>query len=424
MPPSYCALTSIPVEGEAFSRQEEDGAACGAVICKLRLRHHNGARHSQAGGLWSVDGALQEVFGMCSLDRLLTGAVASVVHWVCCLGMSIGFLVSGAQAADDPIQLKVIGGLGGVSQYTRFEEPFWTQRMPQLSNGRIRAEIHPFDRSGLPGSEMLRLMQLGVVSYGTALLALVSGDEPELNAVDLPALNPDIASLRKTVELYRDHLHQILQQKYGIELLAIYAYPAQVLYCNSSFKSLNDLAGRRIRTSSIGQSEMMSALGAIPTVMPFSEIVNAARTHVVDCAITGTMSGGEIGLPDVMSYISPLAISWGVSFFGANEVAWERLPSDLRVMLRDSIHSLEQSIWMAADQETSEGLACDIGADGCKRRKIFRMNLVPATPDDETLRRQLLTRSILPRWIQRCGNSCASAWNDTLGSALKIRVDP
>jgi TRAP-type C4-dicarboxylate transport system substrate-binding protein len=358
------------------------------------------------------------------LGRLLAAATICIARYTCCLGMSIGFLIPGARAADDPIQLKVVGGLAGVSQYTRFEEPFWTQRVPQLTDGRIRPEIHPFDRSGLPGNEMLRLMQLGVVSYGTALLALVSGDEPELNAVDLPALNPDIASLRRTVELYRSNLHRILQQKYGIELLAIYAYPAQVLYCNSSFKSLNDLAGRKIRTSSVGQSEMMSGLGAIPTVLPFSEIVNAAKTHVVDCAITGTMSGGEIGLPNVMSYISPLAISWGVSFFGANKAAWERLPGDLRAALRDGIESLEQSIWMAADQETAEGLACNTGADGCKGRKTFRMNLVPSTPDDENLRRQLLIRSILPRWMQRCGKSCVSAWNGTLGPALNIRIEP
>ncbi|HYZ23475.1 MAG TPA: TRAP transporter substrate-binding protein [Rhodopila sp.] len=359
------------------------------------------------------------------IDRFLRAVVSCIARWTCCAGMGIGVLAApNAQAADEAIQLKVVGGLAGVSQYTKLEEPFWTQRIIELSNGRVHAEIHPFDRSGLPGNEMLRLMQLGVVSYGTALLALVSADEPELNAVDLPALNPDIASLRRTVELYRDHLHSILQQKYGIELLAIYAYPAQVLYCNSSFRSLNDLAGRRIRTSSVGQSEMMSALGAIPTVLAFSDIVSATRNHVVDCAITGTMSGGEIGLPEVMSYISPFAISWGVSFFGANRAAWDRLPADVRAELRDGIHALEQSIWTAADQETAGGLACDIGAAGCKGGRVFHMTLVPATPDDEALRKRLLTQSILPRWIQRCGNSCVSAWNNTLGVALEIPAEP
>lgn len=324
--------------------------------------------------------------------------------------------------ADTPIKLKIVGGLAGVSQYIQFEAPFWEHEIPQLTQGRVRAEIHPSDQSGLPGQEMLQLMRLGVVPFGTALLALVSGDEPELNAVDLPTLNPDMASLRKTVELYRDHVHDVLRQKYGIELLGIYAYPAQVPYCTQNFVSLRDLAGRKVRTSSVGQSEMMAALGAIPIVMPFSKVVNAIKTDAVDCAITGTMSGNEIGLADVTSYISPMAISWGLSFFGANKLAWDQLPSDLRETLRAGIHRLELSIWNAADLETASGLACNIGARECVGGKVFHMHLVPVTGNDEEQRKQLLTENILPRWIQRCGIDCVTAWNETIGEALGIEV--
>jgi TRAP-type C4-dicarboxylate transport system substrate-binding protein len=316
----------------------------------------------------------------------------------------------------------VVGGLAAVSQYTKFEEPFWTKEVPQLTGGRVQAEIHPFDRSGLPGQEMLQLMRLGVVPFGTALLALVSGDEPELNAVDLPTLNPDIASLRKTVDAYRGHLHEILQQKYGIELLGIYAYPAQVLYCTQRFATLKDITGRKVRTSSVGQSEMMSALGAIPIVTPFSEIVNSVRTEVVDCAITGTMSGNEIRLPDVTSYISPMAISWGLSFFGANRLAWDQLPSDVRQLLRDGIGKLERSIWTAADRETAIGLACDTGSGACVGGKADHMSLVPLTVEDEAIRKQLLTKSILPKWILRCGTDCVTAWNNNLGTLLGIQA--
>ena len=349
------------------------------------------------------------------------------LRYRCCfaLGMLIAALaVASAGAAEAPIRLEVVGGLAAVSQYTKFEAPFWLRDVPQLTQGRVQAEIHPFDRSGLPGEEMLRLMRLGVVPFGTALLAQVSGDEPELNAVDLPLLNPDMASLRTTVGLYRAHLHQILREKYGIELLGIYSYPAQVLYCTHSLATLKDLAGRRVRTSAVGQSEMMSALGAIPIVTPFSEIVNAIKNNVVDCAITGTMSGNQIGLPEVTSYIYPMAISWGLSFFGANGAAWDQLPPDIQGELLGGIHKLELSIWDAADRETASGLACDIGASDCTGGKIFHMTLVPIKPADDAQRELLLSKSILPRWIQRCGNDCVTAWNETLGPALGIQALP
>ncbi len=332
---------------------------------------------------------------------------------------SIGAVSIGG-AAEGPIRLEIVGGLAAVSQYTKYEAPFWLHDVPELTHGRVVAEIHSFDRSGLPGEEMLQLMRLGVVPFGTALLALVSGDEPELNAVDLPLLNPDMASLRKTVGLYRAHLHQILREKYGIELLGIYAYPAQVLYCTRSFTTLKDLAGRRVRTSALSQSEMMSALGAIPVVTPFAEVVSALRNNVVNCAITGTMSGNQIGLPTVTSYIYPMAISWGLSFFGANGAVWDQLPPDVRAELRAGIHTLEGAIWDAADRETASGLACDIGSSSCVGGQAFHMTLVPIQTVDEAQRELLLSKSILPRWIQRCGNDCVTAWNGTLGRALGI----
>jgi len=365
--------------------------------------------------------------GRAKFMRLYKTNLANFLLTVQCLATRVAiaaFCVAAttASAAEGPIQLKVVGGLAGVGQYTKLEEPFWTHEVPLLTKGRVQADIHPFDQSGLPGQEMLQLMRLGVVPFGTALLALVSGDEPELNAVDLPTLNPDMTTLKRNVEIYREQLHDTLEQKYGIELLGIYAYPAQVLYCGQSFKTFKDLAGRKIRTSSVGQSEMMSALGAIPIVIPFSDIVNAFRSNVVDCAITGTMSGGEIGLPNVTSYISPLSISWGLSFFGANKLVWDQLPADIRATLQAGIQQLERSIWEAADRETANGLACDLGDSACAGGKVYQMKLVPITPEDEALRKQLLIKSILPKWIQRCGSECVTAWNGSLGIALGIQA--
>ncbi len=324
--------------------------------------------------------------------------------------------------ADETIQLKVIGGISAVSQYTKFEAPFWTHDVPRLTKGRVRAEIHPFDQSGLSGQEALQLMRLGVVPFGTALLALASGDEPELNAVDLPLLNPDIASLRATVKLYRPRLQEVLRRKYGIELLGIYAYPAQVIFCTDRFTNLKDLAGRKVRTSSVSQSELMSVLGAIPIVIPFQETVAAIRNHVADCAITGTMSGNQIGLSGVTSYVYPMAISWGLSFFGANGAAWDQLPPDIRTTLQDGIRELEHSIWEAADRETAGGLACDIGAGDCVDGKVFHMNLVPVTAEDDARRAELLASSILPRWVRRCGPDCVTAWNETMGAASALQA--
>ena len=183
-----------------------------------------------------------------------------------------------AQAAD---HLRIVGALGALNQYTRYEEPFWTQ-LKTLSGGRATAEIVPFDRAGIRGQEMLRFIQLGVVPFGTALLNLSSVVDVEIGAPDLAGLNPDIATLRRSIAAFRPQLQQVLRERYGSELLAVYAYPAQVTFCAKPLSGLADLKDRRIRFSSATQSDWVSALGAIPVQVPFNEIVANVKSGNVD----------------------------------------------------------------------------------------------------------------------------------------------
>lgn len=329
--------------------------------------------------------------------------------------------MAGAQApSTGPLRVKIVGGLADVSQFVRYEEPFWRRRLPEISGGRIEAEIAPFDRSGIRGEEILALMRLGVVPFGTALLAIVSTEEPEFNAVDLPIVNPDMATLRRTVALYRPHLETLLAERYDVELLAIYTYPAQVVFCRTPFNGLADLAGRRIRTSSVGQSEMFAALGATPVVIPFGETLAAVRSGVVECAVTGTLSANSIGLHEVMTHMHNMAITWGLSVFGANRAAWNGMPEWARTLLRRELAVLEREIWEAAEVETGQGIACNAGQPACTVGRRGTMTIVPVSPADQERRLRLLTETVLPGWVRRCGEPCVDAWNARLAPTLGV----
>lgn len=329
------------------------------------------------------------------------------------------------QTAQPPSQagatrLRVLGGLADVGQFTRFEEPFWRRRVAELTGGRVQADILPFDRAGFRGNEMLQMMRLGVVPFGTAVLGIVATDEPQFNLPDLPALNPDIAVMQRSMQLFRPRLRELLRENYNVELLAVYTYPAQVVWCDRAFGDLADLAGRRVRVSSVGMAEVLSALGAVPVVTPFAEIVSAIRTGVVECAVTGTLSGMSIGLHEVTTHISPIALAWGVSVFGANSDAWAALAEQDRGVILAGLADLEAAIWDAAGRDTLEGLACATGQAGCQATQRGRLTLVPATARDEARRRTLLTETVLPGWVGRCGRDCVDAWNRTMAPSLGL----
>lgn len=328
----------------------------------------------------------------------------------------LAFFLLGAQVlAQTPF--RVVGGLAGVSQYTRWEEPFWSRDLARLSGGRFKAEIVPFDRAGVPGDEMLRMLQLGVVPFGTTLLSTLTGSFPQYTALDLAGLNPDMASLKASVAAFRPYLEMSLRQELGVEMLALYVYPAQVLFCRKPLTGLADLAGRRVRVSSAGQADFVGALGAVPVHTAFAQVVASMEAGSIDCAITGTMSGNTLGLHAITSHLHTLPINWGLAIFGANRAAWDALPPDLRALLRQELPRLEAAIWEESERDTAQGVACNSGAPACTTGRKGRMVVVASSPQDERRRQEVFRDTVLPRWLQRCGQRCADLWNQTIGPA-------
>ena len=333
----------------------------------------------------------------------------------------LGLGPAAAQTAT-PQKLRIVGGLAGLNQYTRHEEPFWSKELLRLSNGKFDADIVPFDRAGVPGADMQRLIQLGVVPFGTALISALAQQHAELGAPDLAGLNPDMASLKRSVAAFRPYLEKTLRERHGMEALALYIYPAQVIFCEAAMGSLADLKGRRVRVSSATQSDFVSALGATPVVIGFAQIMANMASGNTDCAITGTMSGYTLGLHQVTTYVHALPVTWGLAVFGANQAAWGALPADLRALLRHELPKLEAAIWLESERETEQGLACNTGAASCGSGRPGRMREVPASALDQRRGEEIFKTIVLPRWLQRCRGPCAEVWNQTIGTARGVMV--
>ena len=346
--------------------------------------------------------------------------------WFACLSVLIALgAPAGLQAqAQEPLKLRVVGGLAALNQFTRNEAPFWTTQLKELSAGKYTAEIVPFDRAGIRGQELLSMVRLGTVPFGTLLLSQAAPKDAELAAPDLAGLNPDAASLKRTVAAFRPRLETLLRERHGAELLAVYAYPAQVLFCSKPLASMAALRGRTVRTSSATQADWVEAQGGKSVQIPFADVVANVRAGNVDCAITGTMSGNTIGLDQVTSQIHTMAITWGLSVFVAHGATWRALPEDLRALLKRELPRLERDIWAESERETDEGIACNIGDASCKGGRPGKMSAVHPGPAEQLLRREILKSTVLPRWLQRCGSACGDSWNRQLAPLVGIEAKP
>lgn len=334
------------------------------------------------------------------------------------VALAAAAFVSTAQAQPLPAtQLKVVGGLSNLSLYNEFEKPFWTKTIPAASGGKVTADIKGFNEMGLKGPELIRLMSSGVIEFGTSTLAYFAADNPINEAIDLAGLAPDVTTARAVTESFQPAYEKFYGNS-GIKVLGMSTYPAQVLFCNAEIKDLTSIKGKKVRTSSRTQAEFVEALGGSSVTMAFGEVVPAMQNKVVDCAITGSLSGYSAKWYEVSTHLYALPINWNQQIHAVNKKAWDKLNPGVQQLITTQFKTLVNDIWVAAGKQTQEGYDCNTGAAACTQPVKGKMVLVKPTEADHALLKKLLADSVLPKWAARCSAQCVSDFNATVGKVV------
>ncbi|WP_226779975.1 TRAP transporter substrate-binding protein [Oceaniglobus trochenteri] len=344
------------------------------------------------------------------MKLLTTGALAALIAMP-------------ALAQDMPeTEFNVVGSIGGLSMYTDRELPFWTTQVPEETGGKVTANVKPFTELGFKGGEIFRLVSNGTLQMATTVLAYNSGEVPRNEATDLVGLLDSVEQLGEVLEPWRENYAAFLESEHNIKLLGFGTYQAQVIYCRDEFSSLADLAGRKVRASGASQQAFVSHLGGSPLSIAFAEVQPALSSGVVDCAITGALSGYKAKWHESADFISPMPVNFGLAAQLANLDWWNGLDASVQEYLTKALRGLEDSIFELAATETETGLACNTQGP-CPEGEPAGMTLVPLSEADEALRAEAVKQAILPAFAERCGADCVTAWNDTIGKTLDITIE-
>jgi TRAP-type C4-dicarboxylate transport system substrate-binding protein len=333
--------------------------------------------------------------------------------------------VAGSASALDKVpnlpetHLQVVGGLSNLTAYRNFEVPFWTKTVPELSDGRVTATIKGFNEMGLKGPEIMRLISQGVIPVGTATLAYFASDNAINEAIDLAGLSPSAKIAREVTKAFTP-VYDAYYKKQGVKVLGLSTYPAQVLFCNAKISSLADLKGKKVRTSSRTTAEFVQALGGTSVTMAFGDVVPALQNGVVDCGITGSMSGYSAKWYEVTKYLYALPINWNQQIHAANLAYWDKLDPKVQAFLQKGIDHMVDQIWDAAAKETQEGYDCNTGSDKCPLPVKGKMKLVEPTAADRELLKKIMADVVVPKWAARCSAQCVKDFNDTIGKLRGI----
>src|SRR6186713_280246 len=332
-------------------------------------------------------------------------------------------VASGALAQDLPkSQFKVIGLNGPTPASIHDEVPFWRKTITEASKGAITADVTPLDQMSIDDKTMLRLLRLGVMDFAGMDISKMAGDDPRFEACDLAGLTLDPDKARAACNAYRDVIDRQMQKNWNAKFLAFGGNTPQVFWCKDVVGGLAGFKGKKVRVFNNTMRDFLAGVGATAVSMPFAEVVPAVSAGVVDCAVTGSLSGNTAGWNEVVKSIYPMSLGWSINVLAVNLNTWNRLDPKTQAFLLEQFKAYEDKMWRTIKTTTGEADNCNTGKQPCTMGKLASTTIVAVKPDEAETHKKLVEGAVLAGWAKRCGAECTKEWNDTVGKVLGLKA--
>jgi TRAP-type C4-dicarboxylate transport system substrate-binding protein len=343
------------------------------------------------------------------------------------IAMSCAVVAAGSALAQDlPKQsFKVVGTWSNLTNWQQNEQPFWAKTVPEASKGQVTANIQSLSELGLKGTEIVRMVKLGLFDFAHGV-AIYIAEDATVEGVDIAGVAKTFDQARKMVDAYAPILNTTFEKKYGARAMNYYIWPSQMFYCNSAIKGLADIKGKKVRVQGTSQGDLVEALGGTGVTIPFAEVVPALQRGAVDCGITGTMPAYKAGWHEVTSHVLTLPVGFSVSFTIASLASWNKLDDKSKAFIDGAIKGQTDKWWQVIIDEDKEGLNCTTGTGPCSIGKPGKLTKVEPTAADNAILETAMKDVVLKRWAKRCGAdaACISNWNATAGKVANLTAAP
>ncbi len=199
----------------------------------------------------------------------------------------------GKEKSDKPSYTFRLADNQPVDYPTVIGDKKFAELVEERSEGRIKIDVFPSAQLGDEKS-VLEQVQLGAIEFTRTNASPLSEFNKQFSVLSLPYVFES-----------EEHLWNFLESDKGTELLdglegskmkglAYYDSGSRSFYSTKPLKGINDLKGLKIRVQqSKINMDMVAALGASATPMPYGEVFSALQTGIID--------GAENNLPSLDS---------------------------------------------------------------------------------------------------------------------------
>jgi len=220
------------------------------------------------------------------------------------------------------------------------------KNIEEMSGGRIKVKMM-YAGEGVDTKGILGAVKNGLITMGATFQPMNAGELPAgIVEVGLPGGTADVGQL--SVLFHEKGWNEVLSKAYGEQGLVYldpYIQPPVYLLTKKEIKSVEDFKGLKLRAPG-AYGKFVRNLGASPVSLTWSEIYTGLATGVIDGSIGSNLidhrDGNHVEVAKYM-YRLPLAGAQVLPVF-VNQKAWNKLPDDLKAIVRaaTAVHAREQ----------------------------------------------------------------------------------
>jgi len=210
----------------------------------------------------------------------------------------------------------------------------FAQKAAEYTGGKVKVEVYP-NSTLYKDKEEMEALQLGAVQMLAPSLAKFGPlGVKEFEVFDLPFIFDDYDDLHVVTQGPVGKLLMGKLDAKGIKGLAFWDNGFKSFSANTPIRTPADLKGKKMRIqSSKVLEEQMRTLGALPQVIPFSEVYQSLQTGVVDGTENPISNVYTQKMHEVQKFLSLTRHGYLGYAVIVNKPFWEGLPSEVRSQL-------------------------------------------------------------------------------------------
>lgn len=235
----------------------------------------------------------------------------------------------------------------GASSSRWFEQK--KKELAEKTDGKLQLQMYYGSSMG-PLPRHYDLARTGVSDMSFFQHGVTRGRFPLVELTHLPYLFPpgakgSVVGAKVAADLMEEYLGP--EHKGTKPIWIVYNRPSGVYDSSKPIRTVADLKGRRYRTPTPTDAEMLKLLGGVPIGMPATEMAESLQKGTLDGVVTDPMGIFAFKMSGLVKYYTPTfvsAISFGLAM---NPESYKKLPAEYRELI-DQLGTKESAVKMAS----------------------------------------------------------------------------